>query len=86
MTIKQGYNSPENLKTVNDDVIAFIRKYQDDNGYPPSRRDIAAHIGAVPSTAQAALKRLADEGLITITPGIPRGIRLAAMKQKKETM
>lgn len=84
MSTKQGYNTPEELKTVNDNVVAFIRKYQEDNGYPPSRRDIAAHINAVPSTAQAALRRLEQEGIITITPGIPRGIRLANMKQAEE--
>lgn len=83
--MKQGYTDPEDLAVTNYTVLNFIRNYQEEHGYPPSRRDIAAHIKAVPSTAQAALKRLAEEGLITITPGIPRGIRLAAMKQPEET-
>ncbi len=84
--MKRGFNRPEDLRAVNMAVYDYIKAYQDEHGYPPSRRDIAAHIGGVASSAQQAVNRLVDEGLITVTPGIPRGIRVtgAAMKAVTE--
>ena len=83
--MKQGFNKPEEIAVVNQQVFDYIKDYQDEHGYPPSRRDIAAHIGGVASTAQAALVRLAEQGIITITPGIPRGIRITGSVGKTVT-
>ncbi len=58
-------------------VLALIRRYISDTGYPPTRADIAAELGfKSANAAEEHLKALARKGAIEMIPGTSRGIRL----------
>lgn len=67
----------EHLTARQSEVLALIRSYITDTGYPPTRADIAAELGfKSPNAAEEHLKALARKGAIEIIPGTSRGIRL----------
>lgn len=58
-------------------VLAVIRSWIDDTGYPPTRADIARALGfRSANAAEEHLRALARKGAIEIVPGTSRGIRL----------
>lgn len=58
-------------------VLALVREYIDDTGYPPTRADIARQLGfKSANAAEEHLKALARKGAIEMIPGASRGIRL----------
>lgn len=60
-------------------VLTFIKTYMVNNGYPPTRVDIAKELGfRSPNAAEDHLKALARKGAIEMIPGASRGIRLPA--------
>ena len=64
-----------------DQVLACIRQYIVDTGYPPTRADIACSLGfKSPNAAEEHLKALARKGAIEITAGTSRGIRIPDME------
>lgn len=59
------------------EILAFIRQRIADEGSPPTRADIVRAFGfRSPNAAEAHLRALANKGVITLTPGAARGIRL----------
>lgn len=59
-------------------ILAFIRSYHAKHGYSPTIQEIAEGVGLVsPNATRNHLHRLAEQGFITITPSIARGIALA---------
>lgn len=59
------------------EILAFIRRYQQDTGYPPTRSEIAQEMGfRSPNAAEEHLKALARKKAIEIIPGASRGIKL----------
>lgn len=62
-----------------DEMIALklIRDSLSERGYPPSQREIAKACGwASPSQGHNLTKLLQARGLLDVTPGIPRGLRV----------
>lgn len=58
-------------------VLAFIRSSVAERGYPPSVREIAAHLGAKSeNAANDHLRALERKGYITRAPVVARGIRV----------
>ncbi|MGA0838783.1 MAG: transcriptional repressor LexA [Pseudomonadales bacterium] len=58
-------------------VLDLIRDYINSTGYPPTRADIASHLGfKSANAAEEHLKALARKGAIEMIPGTSRGIRL----------
>ena len=58
-------------------ILDFIRSYQQETGYPPTRSEIAQEMGfKSPNAAEEHLKALARKKAIEIIPGASRGIRL----------
>jgi repressor LexA len=58
-------------------ILAFIKRCLEDNGYPPTRAEIAQELGfKSPNAAEEHLKALARKGAIEMTPGASRGIRI----------
>jgi SOS-response transcriptional repressor LexA len=58
-------------------VLAFINSHVASHGYPPTRQEIAAHIGAKdPSGATSHLIALARKGYVTLTERTSRGIHV----------
>ncbi len=68
------------LTSRQDQVLACIRQYILDTGYPPTRADIAHALGfKSPNAAETHLKALARKGAIEIIAGASRGIRIPDM-------
>lgn len=58
-------------------ILDFIKHCLEDNGYPPTRAEIAQELGfKSPNAAEEHLKALARKGAIEMTPGASRGIRI----------
>ena len=60
-----------------EEVLAFIKSYIEETGYPPTRADIANELGFKSANAsEEHLKALARKGAIKMIPGTSRGIKL----------
>ena len=67
------------------EILAFIKRCLDDNGYPPTRAEIAQELGfKSPNAAEEHLKALARKGAIEMTPGASRGIRIPGFEAKAD--
>ena len=56
-----------------DRIHAYLCTYRAQHGYAPDLREIVAACGlSSTSTAALALRRLAAQGRITVTPGVAR--------------
>jgi len=65
----------ESLTLKQKQVLDFITAYCDENGYPPTVRELCAQFGLKsPNTAHFHLKGLQDKGYIRIASGKNRGI------------
>ncbi|AFN77433.1 transcriptional repressor LexA [Stutzerimonas nitrititolerans] len=59
------------------EILAFIKRCLEENGYPPTRAEIAQELGfKSPNAAEEHLKALNKKGAIEMTPGASRGIRI----------
>lgn len=59
------------------DMVAYIRRYQETNGYAPSIREIGERfIMASPSTVKHHLDSLERKGYIRRAPGAARAIKI----------
>ena len=65
------------LTTRQGQILEFIRCHLRDTGYPPTRSEIAGHMGfRSVNSAEEHLRALARKGAIEMVPGASRGIRL----------
>ena len=63
-------------------ILDFIREYLTETGYPPTRSEIASHMGfKSANAAEEHLRALARKGAIEMQPGASRGIRLPITEQ-----
>jgi repressor LexA len=73
------------LSTRQQNILSFISKFQFENGYPPTVREIAEAVGlASSSTAHGHLERLEKKGLIRRDPTKPRTIELVKTAEEKD--
>jgi repressor LexA len=64
------------------EILAFIKQCLEDNGYPPTRAEIAQALGfKSPNAAEEHLRALARKGAIEMTPGASRGIRVPGAEE-----
>ncbi len=61
-------------------ILDYIRKFKDENGYPPTNLEMATHFDCSPNNIADHLKRLVSKGKISITPKIARGIKLIELQ------
>jgi len=67
----------EKLTARQQQILQLIRDFINDTGMPPTRAEIAETLGfRSANAAEDHLKALARKGVIEITPGTSRGIRL----------
>ncbi|MDD1966470.1 transcriptional repressor LexA [Pseudomonas sp. NPDC090203] len=67
------------------EILDFIKRCLEDNGYPPTRAEIAQKLGfKSPNAAEEHLKALARKGAIEMTPGASRGIRIPGFEAKND--
>jgi repressor LexA len=57
-------------------ILDFIRKFSERNEMPPTRADIAMHFGIERASVQQHLQQMAKKGLLELSAGVTRGIRL----------
>ena len=57
-------------------IVAYLRDYSHDHGYPPTQREIAQHIGVNYSTIWHHLDRLRRAGRVTWRHRSPRSVRV----------
>jgi repressor LexA len=68
------------------EILSFIKRCLEENGFPPTRAEIAQKLGfKSPNAAEEHLKALARKGAIEMTPGASRGIRIPGFEAKKPT-
>lgn len=67
----------DQLPTKQRELLAFLQRFCERHGLPPSRGDIAEALGITRQTADQHLRALAAKGYIELLPGTSRGIRLA---------
>ncbi|TWI53393.1 repressor LexA [Pseudomonas duriflava] len=66
------------------EILGFIKRCLEGNGFPPTRAEIAQELGfKSPNAAEEHLKALARKGAIEMTPGASRGIRIPGFEAKK---
>ncbi|HLV16486.1 MAG TPA: transcriptional repressor LexA [Pseudomonas sp.] len=59
------------------EILAFIKHFLEQHGFPPTRAEIAQKLGfKSPNAAEEHLKALARKGAIEMIPGASRGIRI----------
>lgn len=67
----------EKLTVRQTEVLDLVKNHIAESGYPPTRADIARHMGfKSPNAAEEHLKALVRKGAIEMIPGTSRGIRL----------
>jgi repressor LexA len=63
-----------------EEVLRWIRTFQEKAGFPPTRAEIARGLGfRSANAAEEHIKALARKGTIELLPGASRGIRLASL-------
>jgi SOS-response transcriptional repressor LexA len=67
--IEQGVHRRES-------ILAYIKAYHEAHGYPPSMGEIAEEEGIAKSAIRHHLYRLQRDGLVTMTPGKYRSLRV----------
>mgnify|MGYP002662468596 FL=1 len=66
------------------EILDFVKRYLEDSGYPPTRAEIAQHLGfKSPNAAEEHLKALARKGAIEMIPGASRGIRIPGFESEE---
>ncbi|MCZ2720441.1 transcriptional repressor LexA [Marinomonas sp. 15G1-11] len=64
------------------EVMDMIREFIAETGFPPTRAEIAKHLGfKSPNAAEEHLKALCKKGAIEILPGASRGLRIVEEAQ-----
>src|SRR5262252_10694809 len=68
---------PPSLTSRQQKVLDWIRRHLETKGMPPTRAEIAAGLGfSTASSAEDHLRALARKGVLELTPGASRGLRL----------
>ena len=63
------------------EILALLRTFMERSGRPPTRAEIAEHLGfSSANAAEEHLRALARKGAIELIPGAARGIRLKGME------
>jgi repressor LexA len=70
------------LTTRQEEILAYVKEYMQETGYPPTRSEIASKMGfKSPNAAEEHLRALARKGAIEVLPGTSRGIKLPINEQ-----
>ena len=70
------------LTSRQEEILEFIKDYQSETGYPPTRSEIAQKMGfKSPNAAEEHLRALARKGAIEMLPGTSRRLRLPINQQ-----
>jgi repressor LexA len=74
------------LTTRQQEILSLIQKHIADTGFPPTRAEIATKLGfRSANAAEEHLKAIARKGMIELTSGMSRGIRLKFLPNSEES-
>src|SRR3984893_6875267 len=74
--------APARLTARQQQILDWIRSQLEATGMPPTRAEIAAGLGfSTASSAEDHLRALARKGVLLLTPGASRGLRLTEMPE-----
>lgn len=64
------------------EVLALIERFREENGYPPTVREVAAHFGfRSPRAAHDHMKALEKKGFLRSRPGKPRALEVVGSRR-----
>jgi repressor LexA len=66
----------DELTSRQQEILDYLRDFQERYGYPPSRREVAGHFRVYPATIQDHLKALVRKGRLEREPNRSRGLSL----------
>ena len=70
------------LTSRQEEILSYIKEYQQNTGFPPTRSEIAHEMGfKSPNAAEEHLRALARKGALEVLPGTSRGIKLPISEQ-----
>lgn len=64
-----------------DQIIEFIKVFTKQNGYPPTRQEIADSLSVYPNTINWHIKKMVESGVISVAAGVSRGITINKAKR-----
>lgn len=77
MNTVNGVSFMRMLTARQQEILSLIREHITQTGFPPTRAEIAAQLGfRSPNAAEEHLRALARKGMLELTSGASRGIRL----------
>lgn len=69
------------------EVFDLLVAFQKTHGYPPSQKEVADLMGAAsPNAATDMLRALQRKGVITLVPGVSRGISINSQSAEDEAI
>lgn len=69
------------------EILRMIEAHVEESGFPPTRAEICAAMGfSSPNAAETHLRALERKGVIEMTSGASRGIRLTQLQQPPSTL
>jgi repressor LexA len=66
----------DELTSRQQEILDYLRDFQERHGYPPSRREVAGHFRIYPGSVQDHLKALVRKGHLKREPNRSRGLSL----------
>ncbi len=67
-------------------MVDFVASFLAAHGYPPTHAEIAEGLGySSPNAAREHVRLLAKKGLLAVTPGVSRGLRVVAEPEPRRT-
>ncbi|EGT4464967.1 LexA family transcriptional regulator [Cronobacter malonaticus] len=80
-------NNSQRLTVRQQEVLALIQAFQNQHGYPPTRKEVAQLMVATsPNAAGDMLRSLQRRGAISVDPGVARGITINGQSAEEEAV
>lgn len=77
----------KNLTARQQEVLSLIVAFQKQHGIPPTQKEVADLMGASsPNAATDMLRALQRKGVITLVPGVSRGISINSQSAEDEAI
>lgn len=75
------------LTSKQEHVLELLKTHQKHYGFPPTNKELADMLGsASPNSANTHLKALERKGVITLRPGVARGITINAISNEDQAI
>lgn len=80
-------NKSQRLTVRQQEVLALLKGFIKEHGYPPTQKEVASLMGATsPNAAGDMLRSLQRRGAISVDPGVARGITINGQSAEEEAV